>query len=270
MYLATTLIGGLPHYNVKEAVDLSSLLDILCIPELKLRGDDIFSPLKKPGESSCLYEVKKRIIDKKIDITKIQGPGPVTAIKFGGYDGDIYFQNIYKHFEKVITALKDGNEKLKIMAFADEPSLFLVDFDFNYKVLHEDWLTLVKSLGADITGVHSCGDLTDKIELRRFDALFESEFDIISVDASKYDITRYPLFRNDKMIAWGIDFGKDIFGDELKFRNIDEVLEYLIKYARKGDLLTLPCGRDPKFYSADYVVREIENLLMIQSYLGQL
>src|SRR3989338_2644236 len=234
MYLATTLIGGLPHYNVKEAVDLSSLLDILCIPELKLRGDDIFSPLKKPGESSCLYEVKKRIIDKKIDITKIQGPGPVTAIKFGGYDSDIYFQNIYKHFEKVITALKDGNEKLKIMAFADEPSLFLVDFDFNYKVLHEDWLTLVKSLGADITGVHSCGD------------------------------------RNDKMIAWGIDFGKDIFGDELKFRNIDEVLEYLIKYARKGDLLTLPCGRDPKFYSADYVVREIENLLMIQSYLGQL
>lgn len=72
MYLATTHIGGLPHYNVKEAVDLSSLLDILCIPELKLRGEDIFSPLEKPGESSCLHEVKKRIIGKKIDIIKIQ------------------------------------------------------------------------------------------------------------------------------------------------------------------------------------------------------
>src|SRR3989338_591106 len=219
MYLLTTHIGGLPHYDVAAAVDLSCLLDIPCLPELRLRRDNIFSPIEKSGQVSCLDEFAKRVIDKNFEIVKIQIVGPVTAF-LQGYDTNEYFLNLYKHFEIVANAMNIKNKRTKVMAFADEPSLYLVDFDFNYKVLYEEWLAVVKSFGINTTGIHSCGDLTDKIELRRFDVLFESEFDFISIDASKYDITKYPAYRgekNEKRIAWGVDYGKNKLDEELRF-----------------------------------------------------
>lgn len=283
MYLQTTHIGGLPFYDIKAAVNKSFQFDVPCVPELGLRGDSMFSPLENPGALSCLYEFKKQLGEEQLveqfekrlgdegvyNTVKIQIVGPVTAI-LSGYKREHYFLQLFNHFSEVVSVLNDGGKKIEIMAFADEPSLCTVDFDFNYRLLHREWIEFVKALGISTTGIHSCGDITDSIELRRFDALFDSEFDIISVDASKYDITNYPAYRSckRKRMAWGVDFGKNAFGDDLRFKSIGEVTEYLLQYAREGDLLTLPCGRHPKLYSADYVKRDLEMLLTIQSHLA--
>ena len=39
-----------------------------------------------------------------------------------------------------------------------------------------------------------------------WDELFGSEIEIISFDTSKFDITRYPGYRNGRRIAWGVEF----------------------------------------------------------------
>ncbi len=58
----------------------------------------------------------------------------------------------------------------------------------------------------------------------QWDVLFEAEIDLISFDASRYDITKYYSDRKGKRIAWGINSAEDI------------------KDFRKGDLITPPCG----------------------------
>jgi len=139
--------------------------------------------------------------------------------------------------------------------------------------LHKDWLAIAESLKTESfkikTGIHSCGDLTDRMELRRFDALFNSEINIINVDASKYDTTKYPNYRGDenksKRIAWGVDFGND-----LRFKNINEIVEYLGQHAQDGDLLTPPCGWSHRLYNEGDVMGGVETLKAVQSRLNEL
>jgi hypothetical protein len=78
-----------------------------------------------------------------------------------------------------------------------------------------------------------------------WDELFRSEIEIISFDASKYDITKYPGYRNRGKIAWGIKTKEDV------------------KDFQEGDLLTLPCGMGPKFYSVDDCEANLNSLLEI-------
>ncbi|NIO39067.1 MAG: hypothetical protein GTO41_02000 [Burkholderiales bacterium] len=78
-----------------------------------------------------------------------------------------------------------------------------------------------------------------------WDELFNSKVEIISFDASQYDITKYPAYRNGKRIAWGIQTRENI-------RDFQE-----------GDLLTLPCGMGPKFYSTDDCKIYLDSLMAI-------
>ena len=64
-----------------------------------------------------------------------------------------------------------------------------------------------------------------------WDELCGSEIEIISFDASKFDITKYPGYRNGKRIAWGVEAAEDV------------------KDFQEGDLLTPPCGMGPKFFN---------------------
>ncbi len=59
--------------------------------------------------------------------------------------------------------------------------------------------------------------------------MFSSDIDIISFDASQYDITMYPLYRRGRRIAWGVE-------------NKENVRDF-----RKGDFLTLPWKYEPSY-----------------------
>ena len=116
--------------------------------------------------------------------------------------------------------------------FLDEPALGQTGVD--YKAL---WSPLFGSF--EVTaGVHVCGNMN-------WDELFDSELDIISFDASQYDVTRYPGYRNGKRIAWGVTEAGDV------------------KDFRDGDLLTLPCGMGPKVYEVEDCPVWFEKLMEI-------
>ena len=126
-----------------------------------------------------------------------------------------------------------------IILILDEPALGHAGFDYQ-----QMWSPLFESFDATF-GVHVCGNMN-------WDELFTSELDIISFDASKYDVTKYPRYRNGKRIAWGIQAGEDV------------------RDFQKGDLLTLPCGMGPKFYSTDDCETSLKNLLEISGRLERI
>ncbi|MHC4323633.1 MAG: hypothetical protein ACYSUX_05105 [Planctomycetota bacterium] len=208
-----TQIGSLPYEDVEQAVEYSLRHDIPFLPELPNLGDAMMDYIERPGGMSCLETFKRKVAG--FDTVKIQCVGPATLI-LGGYDQDEAFSRVYQHIEAMINNLDAGN----IILFLDEPALGQVGFDYQ-----QMWAPLFQSF--DVTpGVHVCGNMN-------WDDLFSSEVEIISFDASKYDITRYPGYRNGKRIAWGIE-------------KIEDVKDF-----QDGDLLTLPCGMGPKFYSTD-------------------
>ena len=114
---------------------------------------------------------------------------------------------IYQHVERIL----DGLEAEEIILFLDEPALGYVGFD--YKRL---WEPLFASFPV-VAGVHVCGNM-------QWDHLFDAKIDIISFDASKYDITKYYQTRNGKRIAWGV-------------KKVGDIRDF-----QTGDLVTLPCG----------------------------
>lgn len=211
----TTQIGSLPYEDPSEAVEYSLRHDIPFLPELPKLGDAMLDYIKNPGTLSCLDEFKNQVLKQKRQTVKVQCVGPSTLIQ-SGYDADEAIQRIYEH----IAAVLDGIKSEEIILFLDEPALGYGGFD--YKKL---WTPLFGSFNV-VPGVHTCGNLD-------WDGLFDSDISIISFDASKFDITRYPKYRGSKRIAWGI--GKA--GDARDFR--------------EGDLLTLPCGMHPRLYTPD-------------------
>ncbi|HUV65689.1 MAG TPA: hypothetical protein VMW24_17465 [Sedimentisphaerales bacterium] len=208
-----TQVGSLPYEDVEKAVEFSLRHDIPFLPELPKLGDAMMDYIKNPGKLSCLDTFKKKVEGRPV--VKVQCIGPATLI-LAGYSEDEAIARTCQH----IDALLDGLNAGTIILFLDEPALGQAGFDY-----HRLWSPLFESF--DVTpGVHVCGNMN-------WDELFNSQVQIISFDASQYDVTIYPAYRNGKRIAWGIENRQDV------------------RDFQKGDLLTLPCGMGPKLYSTD-------------------
>ena len=220
-----TQVGSLPYDDVEKAVAYSLRYDIPFLPELPKLGDAMMEYIKNPGRLSCLETFKKKTRGR--ETVKVQCVGPATLI-LAGYSEDEAISRTCQHIEAVLDGLSAGN----VILFLDEPALGQAGFDF-----HRLWAPLFESF--DVTpGVHVCGNMN-------WDELFNSQVKIISFDASQYDVTKYPAYRNGKRISWGIQTRQNV-------RDFQE-----------GDLLTLPCGMGPKFYSMDDCEVWLGNLLAI-------
>lgn len=222
-----TQIGSLPYEDVDSAVEYSLRHDIPFLPELPKLGEAMLDYIERPGSLSCLDAFKKSV--EGCETVKVQCVGPATLI-LSGYDQDDAVNRAYQH----IDAILDGLNVSDIILFLDEPALGQTGL--NYKQL---WAPLFESF--DVTpGVHVCGNMN-------WDELFDSDLEIISFDASQYDIIRYPGYRNGKRIAWGVKTRGDV------------------KDFQEGDLLTLPCGMGPKIFSSDDCATCLGNLLDISN-----
>ena len=197
-----TQIGSLPFTDVEEAVVYSLRHEIPFLPELTALGDAMLNYVKNPGHLSCLEAFKRH----RFETVKVQCIGPATVIQ-SGYEEDDAISRIYQHVERIL----DGLEAEEVIVFLDEPGLGYVGFDYQRL-----WEPLFASFPV-VAGVHVCGNM-------QWDHLFDAKIDIISFDASKYDITKYYQTRNGKRIAWGVEKPEDI------------------RDFQPGDLVTLPCG----------------------------
>ncbi|UCD55638.1 MAG: hypothetical protein JSV93_02270 [Candidatus Omnitrophota bacterium] len=218
-----TQIGSLPLEDVDEAVRYSLKHDIPFLPELPKRGDAMLNYIKEPGNLSCLEKFKKH----KFKTVKIQCVGPATLL-LSGYNRDEALKRSYEH----ISAIMDDLQAEEIILFLDEPALG--QSGVNYQEL---WDALFSSFKV-IRGVHVCGDMD-------WDIMFASGIEIISFDASKYDITKYPKYRGGKRISWGVEKKEDV------------------KDFKEGDLLTLPCGMGSPMYKAgdcEKNLRKLQNI----------
>lgn len=221
-----TQIGSLPYKNIEAAVRYSLKHDIPFLPELPKLGDAIMDYIKNPGKLSCLELFKKH----QFTTVKVQCVGPATLIG-SGYDENNSIEIILEH----VTAILDGLNAKEIILFLDEPALGQTGFDFE-----ELWLPIFSSFNV-IPGIHCCDNMD-------WDRLFEAGIEIISFDASRYDLTSYPQYENFRnkggRISWGVSRKEDVKG------------------FRKGDLLTLPCGMGTKLYT----VKDCEkNLKMLKA-----
>lgn len=220
-----TQIGSLPYDDVEKAVDFSLRHDIPFLPELPKLGDAMLEYIKNPGQLSCLETFKKRVSGR--DMVKVQCIGPATLV-LSGYAEDEAVERTYQH----ISALLDGLEVSDIIVYLDEPALGQAGFDF--KAL---WAPLFGSFNATF-GVHVCGNMN-------WDELFACDIGIISFDASQYDITKYPKYRNGKRISWGVKAKENV------------------RDFRRGDLITQPCGMGPKFFTTDDCEEKLKDMLKI-------
>lgn len=197
-----TQIGSLPFADVGKAVAYSLEHDIPFLPELTALGDAMLDYIKDPGRLSCLAQFKRH----RYGTVKVQSIGPATLIQ-SGYEQGEAVARIYQHVERIL----DGLSAEETILFLDEPALGYAGFDYERL-----WEPIFSSFPV-IRGVHVCGNM-------QWDRLFDAAIDMISFDASKYDITKYYDQRSGKRIAWGIESLEDI------------------KDFRKGDLITPPCG----------------------------
>ena len=225
-----TQIGTLPYDDVEQAVDYSLRHDIPFLPELPKLGDAMLDYIKSPGKLSCLETFKQKV--EGFEMVKIQCVGPATLL-LSGYSEDEAITRTCQHIDAIVNGLNVGG----IILFLDEPALGQVGFDYQRL-----WSPLLESFNTT-SGVHICGNMN-------WDELFSSDIDIISFDASKYDIAKYPGYRNGKRIAWGIKTKGDV------------------KDFQQGDLLTLPCGMGPKFYNIDDCELNLKNLLQVADSLS--
>jgi hypothetical protein len=224
-----TQIGSLPFDDVEQAVEYSLRHDIPFLPELPKLGDAMLEYAKQPGKLSCLRRFQERVEGWKI--VKVQCIGPATLI-LSGYSEDEAIGRAYQH----IAAILDGLRVDSVILFLDEPALGQVGFDYQRL-----WSALFESFPVT-PGVHVCGNMD-------WDELFRSDIKIISFDASQFDITKYPAYRNSKRIVWGIQSREDV------------------KDFREGDLLTLPCGMGPKVYTPQDCDPSLRELLEIANEL---
>lgn len=219
-----TQIGSLPFEDAKEAVEYSLKHDIPFLPELPKKGDAMLEYIKHPGRLSCLAEFKKHAFRK----VKIQCIGPATLM-LSGYKEDEVIAKIYAH----IAAVLKGLEAEEIILFLDEPALGHSGVDFR-----QLWQALFASF--DVTpGIHVCGNMD-------WDLLFDSAAQIISFDASQYELTKYSKYRSGKNIAWGVEKPEDI------------------KDFQEGDLITLPCGMGTPMFKREDCEEKLKQLQSIK------
>lgn len=215
-----TQIGSLPYTDVGEAVAFSLQHDIPFLPELPKLGDAMLNYIRHPGNLSCLAEFKRH----KYAIAKIQCVGPATLM-LSGYSRDEAVQRAYEH----ISAILEGLDAARVILFLDEPALGQSGVDFA-----ELWEALFSGFNV-LRGVHTCGNMD-------WDKMFAAAIDIISFDASQYDIVRYAKYRGGKRISWGVEQKEDI------------------KDFQEGDLITLPCGMGSPVYQVDDCAKALEKL----------
>ena len=176
-----------------------------------------------------LTKKRRQIRDLEVGLVSQQShPELEVSLKLLLDDQDEAFSRAYEHIDAMLNGLDVEN----IILFLDEPALGHAGFD--YQSL---WSPLLESFEV-ISGVHVCGNMN-------WDELFASEIEIISFDASQFDITKYPGYRNGKRIAWGASVKEDV------------------KDFQEGDLITLPCGIGTKFHSIDDCDKSLNNLLEI-------
>ena len=223
----TTQIGSLPFTDVEEAVAYSLRHDIPFLPELTALGDAMLDYIKNPGHLSCLEAFKRH----RFETVKVQCIGPATVIQ-SGYDEDDAISRIYQHIERIL----DGLEAEEIILFLDEPALGYIGFDYQRL-----WGPLFASFPV-VAGVHVCGNM-------QWDHLLNTKIDIISFDASKYDITKYYQTRNGKRIAWGVKKAEDI------------------RDFQPGDMVTLPCGMPHMTFSPQQAEQRSAQLREVASRL---
>ena len=216
-----TQIGSLPFDDVAQAVAYSLRHEIPFLPELTARGDAMMRYIEQPGRLSCLAAFQAH----RFDTVKVQCVGPATLVG-NGYEEDDAVARVYRHVESIL----DGLRAEEIILFFDEPALGYVGFD--YKRL---WTPLFESFPV-VRGVHVCGNM-------QWDHLLDAPIDIVSFDASRYDITRYYEDRGETAIAWGIE-------------RIDDVADFA-----PGDLITGPCGMPHNAFSAGDAERRLEVLI---------
>ncbi len=198
-----TQIGSLPFADVERAVAYSLKHDIPFLPELTALGDAMLQYIREPGQLSCLEAFKAH----RFETVKVQCIGPATLL-CSGFEEDDAISRIYNHIEAIL----DGLVADEILLFLDEPGLCCVGFDYERL-----WSPLFESFPV-VRGVHLCCNM-------QWDHLFAAPIDIISFDASAYDITKYyDASRRETRIAWGIEQ----LADAADFQ--------------PGDLITLPCG----------------------------
>lgn len=225
-----TQIGSLPYTDGARAVRYSLLHDIPFLPELPKLGDAMLEYIKNPGKLSCLEEFKRH----RFSTVKIQCVGPATLV-MAGYGEDEALERIYQHISGIIESLKAEETIL----FLDEPALGHAGFDFQGL-----WAPIFASFDV-IPGAHCCGNMD-------WDILFRSPIvEIISFDASQFDITKYPYYRGGKRIAWGIKEREDV------------------RDFREGDLLTLPCGMSPAKYAVKDCAPALRKLRRIAGQLSK-
>jgi len=198
----TTQIGSLPFDDVETAIAYSLKHDIPFLPELTALGDAMMEYIKNPGALSCLGAFKKHCFD----IVKVQCIGPATLIQ-SGFEEDDAVSSVYAHVEAIV----EGLEADQIILFLDEPALGYVGFDYVRL-----WEPIFESFPCT-RGIHTCGNM-------QWDQMFAAPIDIISFDASMFDIKKYYDDRQGKRIAWGIT-------------DVEQVTDY-----QPGDLITGPCG----------------------------
>ena len=164
-------------------------------------------------------------------MVKVQCIGPATLI-LSGYSENEAITRVCEH----VTVILDGLEAAQIILFLDEPALGHAGFDYQ-----SQWTPIFTSFEV-VSGIHTCGNMN-------WDIMFDSKIEIISFDASQFDLTKYPGYRSGKRIAWGINASEDV------------------KDFQDGDLLTLPCGMGPKVYQPTDCEPQLRNLLEISSNL---
>jgi len=206
-----TQIGSLPFTDVDRAVAYSLEHEIPFLPELTALGDAMMRYIECPGALSCLEVFRKH----RFETVKVQCIGPATLLS-GGYEEDDAISRVYQHVEAIL----DGLVADEIILFLDEPALGYVGFDYVRL-----WEPLFESFPV-VRGVHVCGNM-------QWDQLLAAPIDIVSFDASEYDITKYYTERGTTHIAWGIQC-------------VEDVADY-----QEGDLITLPCGMPHKTYSGE-------------------
>ncbi|MFH1791262.1 MAG: hypothetical protein ABH885_04680 [Candidatus Omnitrophota bacterium] len=222
-----TQIGSLPYDNVPDAIAYSLRHDIPFLPELPKLGDAMMAYIKEPGRMSCLREFKKHAFEA----VKVQCVGPATLI-LAGYPEDEAITRCYEH----ISAILDGLKAEEIILFLDEPALGQAGFDYR-----KMWDAIFSSFSV-VPGIHTCGNMN-------WDDMFDSNIKIISFDASQFDLTKYPKYRNGKKIAWGVVNRPDV------------------KDFAAGDLLTLPCGIGSSLYSVNDCEEKLDKLVEIKTSL---
>ena len=231
-----TQIGSLPYKDSEQAVAYSLRHDIPFLPELPLLGDAIVDYIKRPGQMSCLEKFKRH----SFETVKVQCVGPVTLFsmlsgykEYQGWEKEKIINTALEIIVQHITAVLDGLDAKEVILFLDEPGLGQAGFDFK-----ELWTPIFESFPV-ISGVHCCDNMD-------WDKMFDSGIQIVSFDASQYDLTRYPKYEHFRQrggrIAWGIREKEDV------------------KDFRPGDLMTLPCGMGTKLYTLDDCPKALEKL----------